>query len=47
MLSKAGLSKITCDPLIQRRRDRLFQKASFGLLAGLVAPQWVLTGTKA
>ena len=47
MLSKAGLSEITCDPLIQRQRDRLFQKASFGLLAGLVAPQWVLTGTKA
>lgn len=47
MLSKAGLSNVTCQPLIQRRRDRLFQKGSFGLLSGLIAPQWVLTGTKA
>lgn len=47
MLSKAGLSDVTCLPLIQRRRDRIVQKGSFGLLAGLIAPQWVLTGTKA
>ena len=47
MLSKAGLSNITCLPLIQRRRDRIFQKGSFGLLSGLVAPQWVLSGIKA
>lgn len=47
MLLKAGLSDVTCLPLIQRRRDRIFQKGSFGLLSGLVAPQWVLTGVKA
>ena len=46
LLSSAGLSDINCVPLIHRSRDKLLSMGSFGLLTGLVSPQWVLTGIK-
>ena len=46
LLIDAGLSEVNCVPLIHRRRDKTLSKCSFGLLTGLVSPQWVLTGIK-
>ncbi len=46
MLTEAGLLEVSCVPLIHRRRHKLLSICSFGLLTGLVTPQWVLTGTK-
>lgn len=46
MLEGAGLSMIRFKPLISKRRDKLFCVGSFGLLAGIVTPQWVFCGTK-
>jgi 2-polyprenyl-3-methyl-5-hydroxy-6-metoxy-1,4-benzoquinol methylase len=46
MLLSAGLVNISYNSIIHKRRDRLLNLVSFGLLTGLVTPQWVLTGTK-
>jgi len=46
MLESAGLSNLLCTPLIHKRRDKVLKKGSFGLLSGLVTPQWILKGIK-
>lgn len=46
MLTDAGLTELKLKGLSNKRRDKLLNFGSAGLLAGLVSTQWVIAGTK-
>ncbi len=46
MLKSAGLTNLKLKSLMNKRRDKLLNLLSAGLLSGLVSPQWLIVGTK-